>query len=207
MKDIILRNIKDKLYIIILILAICSILLINYTYVSLVIGIIAFILCLIFSRKHIKILIITILVCISSITVNYLNIKTELDKNKDIFSDTNILLGSWIYNEYDGTYVFNDDNTYIQYSNKNIEDNYCKGKYKYSYGGKANDGVIIKQDENYYYYNLELKKDYCIITGKESYDKYEKQMVVAINKFNNDDVLFINMENENIFNVKKIQDN
>ena len=32
-------------------------------------------------------------------------------------------------------------------------------------------------------------------------------MVVAINKFNNDDVLFINMENENIFNVKKIQDN
>ena len=106
MKDIILRNIKDKLYIIILILAICSILLINYTYVSLVIGIIAFILCLIFSRKYIRILIITILICISSITVNYLNIKTELDKNKDIFSDTNILLGSWIYNEYDGTYVF-----------------------------------------------------------------------------------------------------
>lgn len=207
MKDIILRNIKDKLYIIILILAICSILLINYTYVSLVIGIIAFILCLIFSRKHIRILIITILICISSITVNYLNIKTELDKNKDVFSDTNILLGSWIYNEYDGTYVFNDDNTYIQYSNKNTEDNYCKGNYKYSYGGKANDGVIIRQDENYYYYNLELKEDYCIITGKESYDKYEKQMVVAINKFNNDDVLFINMENENIFNVKKIQDN
>ena len=207
MKDIILRNIKDKLYIIILILAICSILLINYTYVSLVIGIIAFILCLIFSRKYIRILIITILICISSITVNYLNIKTELDKNKDIFSDTNILLGSWIYNEYDGTYVFNDDNTYIQYSNKNTEDNYCNGKYKYSYGGKANDGVIIRQDENYYYYNLELKEDYCIITGKESYDKYEKQIVVAINKFNNDDVLFINMENENIFNVKKIQDN
>lgn len=207
MKDIILRNIKDKLYIIILILAICSILLINYTYVSLVIGIIAFILCLIFSRKYIRISIITILICISSITVNYLNIKTELDKNKDIFSDTNILLGSWIYNEYDGTYVFNDDNTYIQYSNKNTKDNYCKGKYKYSYGGKANDGVIIRQDENYYYYNLELKEDYCIITGKESYDKYEKQMVVAINKFNNDDVLFINMENENIFNVKKIQDN
>ena len=207
MKDIVLKNIKERLYIIILIFSISSILLINYTYISLGIGILSIILSLILSRKHIKILIITILICSSSIIVNYLNIKNEIDKNKDVFSNQNILLGSWIYNEYDGTYVFSDDNTYIQYSNKYTDDNYCKGVYKYSYGGKADNGVIIRQDENYYYYNLDLKEDYCIITGKESYDKYEKQLIVAINKFNNDDVLFINMENENIFNVKKIQDN
>lgn len=205
MKDIILKNIKSRLYIFILLFSILSILLINYTYLSFGIGIISFILNLIFVRGHKKLLFITIIICMSTLFVNCLNIDKKFEDKRDVFEDRNVFLGSYIYNEYGGKYVF-EDNRYIQYSNSNISDNYCVGNYKYSYGGVSNDGVVIRQDDNYYYYNLELKEDYCIIMGIENYDKYEKKFVVAIDKFNNDSFIFINIDTESFFELKKIQE-
>lgn len=205
MKEIILRNIKARMYILILLFSILSVLLINYTYVSIGIGFISFILCILFLRKHKRLLIVTMIICLSTMLVNSLNIKKYIDDRKDVFKDRNILLGSYVYNEFDGKYIFKDD-SYIQYSSSDVSDNYCVGKYEYSYGGVSNDGVVMRQDDNYYYYDLKLKEDYCIIMGIENYDKYEKKFVVAIDKSNNDNIIFINLDTEKFIELKKIQE-
>ena len=125
-------------------------------------------------------------------------------KNRDIYKDTNLLLGTWIYNEYNGTYVFNDDYTYIQYTNNNKEDNYCKGTYKYTYGATNNNGMTIRQDENFYYYNLSLKVLECVIMKKITTDEYTKKIYFGINKNNNkDEIIFMNAETENLFTLTK----
>lgn len=204
MKEILLKNLKKRLYILILPLSILSILFINYTYLSLSISLISLTLSILFLKKHKKLLIVTIIICLSTILTNYLNIKKAIDDKKDVFKDKNILLGSYIYNEYDGKYVFKED-SYIQYSNSDTTDNYCVGKYEYTYGGTSNEGIIIRQDANYYYYDLKLKEDYCIIMGIENYDKYEKKFIVAIDKFNNDNIIFINNEKK-LITLEKIQE-
>lgn len=150
-------------------------------------------------KKKIIILLIIIIVLIPISIILYKNYK----KNEDVFKDKNVLMGIWLYNEYGGTYIFNKDYTYIQYSNEYKKDNYCTGKYKYSYGGKSDDGIVIRQDENYYYYNLDLLESYCIIMGKEDYSAYKKEMVFALSKKNKNNIL-INKESENIFTLTKV---
>ena len=126
----------------------------------------------------------------------------DIKEKTDVYKDKNVLLGSWIYNEYGGKYVFNEDNTYIQYSNSSTDDNYCLGTYKYSYGASS-DGVVIRQDENYYYYNLTLKENYCLIMSREIYDEYTKNMVFSIDKNNDNEIIMMNKENQNIFTMTR----
>lgn len=198
---------KIKLYspIFILLLSFISLFLISISYTSIIISSISIILSIIFSRKKTRLLIITIIISISTIITCSIILYKEKEQLKDKFEGTNIVLGTWLYNEYGGTYVFKEDNTYIQYSNENTEDNYCVGTYEYTYGGISNEGVVIREDENFYYYNLNLKEDYCIIMGKEDYSKYEKKMVFALNKDNINNLL-INKESENMFKLTKIDE-
>lgn len=152
--------------------------------------------------KHIIITIfITLILIIASIYI-YKNYKEK----QDIYKDKNLLLGTWIYNEYNGTYTFKDNKTYIQYTNEDKTNNYCKGMYKYSYGATNEKGLTIRQDDNYYYYQLTLNIEECYIMNKQSYDKYTKKIYFAINKNNNkDEILFINAETENFFTIKKFK--
>lgn len=126
--------------------------------------------------------------------------------NTDVYKDTNILLGSWIYNEDDGKYVFNDDMTYFQYTNRDTSDNYCTGKYEYKYGAKGDKNLTIRQDDSYYYYTLILKEEMCKIMKKEFYDEYEKKMVFGIEKNNHDNIMMINTDNNNIFKIIKVKE-
>ena len=151
-------------------------------------------------KKKIIIPIVIILIITFSILL-YINYQ----KNKDIFKDTNLLLGTWKYNEYGGTYIFKEDYTYIQYSNSDKTNNYCKGTYKYSYGATSKESLKLRQDENYYYYDLILKEDECLIMNKLTKDEYTKKMYFAINKDDNlNEILFANIETENIFTLTKI---
>lgn len=147
------------------------------------------------------------LTTITIISVLLLNFYSNYQENKDIYKDTNLLLGAWIYNEYNGTYVFKDDDTYIQYTNDDKTNNYCKGKYKYSYGATNNKGLTIRQDDNYYYYELLLNIEECYIMNKLSNDKYTKKIFFGIKKDNNsEEILFINSETENILTLNKIKE-
>lgn len=149
-----------------------------------------------------KIIIPIVIILIITITILvYINYQ----KNKDIFKDTNLLLGTWKYNEYGGTYIFKEDYTYIQYSNLDTTNNYCKGTYKYSYGATSKEGLKLRQDENYYYYDLILKEKECLIMNKLTKDEYTKKMYFAINKDDNlNEILFANIETKNIFTLTKI---
>lgn len=196
---------ERMLPLIILIFSVISIFLIKFSYVSLGISLICLILSIIFSRKNIRILIVTIIISIATIITNGIILYKSYLEAIDVNEGVNVVLGTWLYNQYGGTYVFKDDYTYIQYSNSDTSDNYCVGKYEYSYGGISNDGVIVRQDENYYYYNLDLKEDYCIIMGKEDYSKYEKKMVFALNKGESSNLL-INKKSENVIELKKVNE-
>lgn len=199
------EKIKIYLPLFILFCTFISIFLISLSYTSIVISSICIILSIIFSRKKIRILIMTIFISIATIITSSIILYKEKEELNDKYEGINIVLGTWLYNEYGGTYVFNDDYTYIQYSNENTTDNYCVGKYNYTYGGISNDGVVIREDANFYYYNLNLKENYCIIMGKEDYSKFEKKMVFALNKDNNNNLL-INKESENMFVLTKIEE-
>jgi len=196
---------KFYLPIFILFCSFISVFLISLSYTSIIISSLCLIFSMIFSRKKIRIFIMTIIISIATIITSSIILYKEYQELTDIYEGTNIVLGTWLYNEYGGTYVFNDDYTYIQYSNEDTTDNYCIGKYDYSYGGVSNNGVVIRQDNNFYYYNLDLNEDYCIIMGKENYSKHENKMVFALGK-SNDDVLLINKETESMFVLIKVKE-
>lgn len=154
-------------------------------------------------KKLIIILILTIILIITSIYI-YKYIKNNTDK----YNNTNLLLGTWLYNEYGGTYVFKDDYTFIQYTNKDTTNNYCTGTYKYKYGATQNKGITIRQDENYYYYTLNLNIKKCIIMGKITLDEYSKKIYFGINKNNNiKEITFVNSDTTNKFILKKTNNN
>ena len=198
---------KVKVYfpLVILFCSFISIFLISFSYISIIISSICIILSILFSRKRIRLLIMTIFISIATIITSSIILYKEKEELTDKYEGINVVLGTWLYNEYGGTYVFKDDYTYIQYSNEDTTDNYCVGKYDYSYGGVSNDGVVIREDINFYYYNLNLTEDYCIIVGKEDYSKYEKKMVFALNK-DGDKNLHINKESENMFALTKLEE-
>lgn len=156
--------------------------------------------------KYKKKILIFLIIIIIQIPISIL-VYNNYNKNKDIYKDTNLLLGTWIYNEYNGTYVFNKDYTYIQYSNEDTTNNYCQGTYKYTYGATSNDGVKLRQDDNYYYYDLTLTETKCLITNKLITEKYTKKMYFGIYKNNSkkDEIIFANAETENIFTLTKVK--
>lgn len=156
------------------------------------------------NKLNIKKLIIILLIIIL-ITLISLFIYNHIKNNTDKYNDTNLLIGSWLYNEYGGTYVFKEDYTYIQYTNEDTSNNYCKGTYKYKYGAHQDKGLSIRQDENYYYYSLTLNVKECLIMNKQTHDEYTKKMYFGINKDNNfNEITFANAETENIFKLTKV---
>lgn len=198
-----LKSPKKMIHIITFFISIISIFLFKITYISILLALTSLILSIIFFKKHPKILIITLLISIIMIIINFLVIYNNIEKKIDVYKDQNILLGSWTYNEYGGTYIFKEDYTYIQYSNSSTEDNFCKGTYNYTYGASDNNGIIIRQDDNYYYYTLILKEKNCQIMNKVIYDEYTKNMVFSINKYQENEIIMMNKENENIFTMTK----
>lgn len=172
-------------------------------YLSITLSIISLIISLIFIKTKFKISLFSVCISIIIIILNIINIVNDIHNNTDIYKEENLLLGSWNYNEYGGIYTFKEDNTYIQYSNNDKTDNYCIGTYNYQYGAISNEGVVIRQDNNYYYYDLTLNEEKCFIMNEERIDKYTKKMVFSINKENKEEVILMNKENNNIFNLIK----
>lgn len=148
-------------------------------------------------------IVITMIILILLLIIS-LSLYKYFQKNKDIHKDKNLLLGSWIYNEYNGTYVFNEDYTFIQYTNSDTKDNYCTGTYKYTYGIQKDKGITIRHDDNYYYYSLTLNINECLIMKKQVNEKYTKKMYFGISKNNNfNEILLANSETENILKLTK----
>lgn len=198
---------KIKLYkiqIIIFTISIISIILYKFSIISLIIALSAFISSIVFLRKKYKYIIVPLVISLIMIIISSIITIKNIINNTDVYKNENLILGSWNYNEFGGTYNFKDDYTYIQYSNSNKDDNYCTGTYKYHYGATSNDGITIRQDENYYYYDLTLNEDKCIIMGQERIDKYTKNMVFSITKNNISEVIMMNKENNSIFNLEKV---
>lgn len=101
------------------------------------------------------------------------------------YEGTNVMIGTWSYNENGGVYIFNKDNSYYQYMNENREDNYCTGTYVYQYGYDSEEGIFINEDEAYHYYSLGLNSNYCIINGiKSENEEYDKNMIFGYDKNN-----------------------
>lgn len=118
--------------------------------------------------------------------------------DNDIYKDTNILLGSLVFS--DGSFLFNDDYSYsIHYKNTN---DYCGGKYKYNYGG-SNNGIIINEDDNYFYYDLFLYKEYCYTENSKINKNTEEKLIVGINKKDFNDLVFIDSENNYAYGLKR----
>ena len=126
--------------------------------------------------------------------------------NIDIFKDKNILLGTWIYNELNGKYVFNSDYSYIQYISSYTKDNYCIGKYDYSYGGVDDNGNIIKFDDIYYYYTLNLHTDYCVLNMDKDTTIDNSSFVFLVNKNDSNSLLFMDTDKDIAFSITKSND-
>lgn len=204
MQNIISKIKSYKVQIIIFTISIISINLYKFSIISLIIALSAFISSIVFLRKKYKYIIVPLVISLIMIIISSIITIKNIINNTDVYKNENLILGSWNYNEFGGTYNFKDDYTYIQYSNSNKDDNYCTGTYKYHYGATSNDGITIRQDENYYYYDLTLNEDKCIIMGQERIDKYTKNMVFSITKNNISEVIMMNKENNSIFNLEKV---
>ena len=204
MQNIISKIKSYKVQIIIFTISIISINLYKFSIISLIIALSAFISSIVFLRKKYKYIIVPLVISLIMIIISSIITIKNIINNTDVYKNENLILGSWNYNEFGGTYNFKDDYTYIQYSNSNKDDNYCTGTYKYHYGATSNDGITIRQDDNYYYYDLKLNEDKCIIMGQEKIDKYTKNMVFSITKNNITEVIMMNKENNSIFKLEKV---
>lgn len=146
----------------------------------------------------------TIIISVATIITNcFVLYKNKSYVYEDIFENKNILVGYLSYNFDSSAYIFDEDFSYIHYDNLENKDNYCIGTYKYRYGGIGNNNEIIYEDNDYYYYNLELVKNYCIANKeKEIFDSIS-QFVFGINKNDYNDFVFIDVTNNYAFKVVK----
>lgn len=120
-------------------------------------------------------------------------------KERNIYENIPFLVGNWLYNE-DGSFIFNNDNSFVQYKDSNLDNNYCIGKYEYSYGMKINDSFIY-YDKAYYYYDLILRFDYCYINSEYRYNYDSEEFALAISK-NDENDLFLLDSKGNILILK-----
>jgi len=196
-----MKNKYKKNLLSIMIISIISLFLTKYSYIAIIINSICIILSLTSLKSSKRIPLLIIIISILSIITNLI-ILYQTNNNKDKYEGINIILGSWTYNEHGGIYTFKEDNTYIQYFENDKTTNYCQGKYEYTYGGISKDQTIIKEDKNFYYYNISLKEDYCNINNIDDYSKYQKNLIFALGK-NNNEKLLINPKTQAIYNIKK----
>lgn len=156
------------------------------------------------NKASIIVSIISIVFVIFTVLYYYLYYKPNyIDPNVS----KNVLVGTWQYNLEGGTYVFNKDNSYIQYMTNNNDDNYCEGYYSYEYGYETTDGIITK-DPDIIYYHLVLNTKTCVITGIEkSYDgeDYKKDMVFLYRTNNPSKSMLTNTKSQTTFNLTKIK--
>ena len=90
-----MSKLKDRIYLVILFLAIISVFLIRFSYVSIGISVISLVLALVFSRKYLRILIVTVIICLSTISTDILIIYNNYNStiirrktNRKIFEKT-----------------------------------------------------------------------------------------------------------------------
>ena len=182
-------------------ISILSMFLISFTYVSLFISILCLILSLIFSRDNLRILFITIFIVIATIITNIFVLYNNYKMNIDIEFDDNILMGTFNYVNYEDSYIFNEDNTFIHYFDID-KNNYCSGSYSYSYGAIDSDGNMIKQDKENYYFDLYFDINSCILD-----DDYNDKVryVVSLNKVDNNSLIFMDIDNNMAYMVNRVE--
>lgn len=123
---------------------------------------------------------------------------------KDPNEGENVIVGTWLYNEMGGEYIFNEDLTYTQYVREDKDDNYCVGRYKYEYGYTYKDGESVLNDIVYDYYTIKIYSDYCIVNGnKEKKNKYDKVLGFGYSKVPSQQNFIINLESENLYYLTK----
>ena len=177
---------------------------ITFIILSLIFSILGF-----FDKKvsSIIISIVVILLSIGSTLFYYLYYKPNyVDPNVG----KNILIGTWEYNDIGGTYVLNEDHTYYQYVSSDKKDNYCTGRYKYSFGYEDSEaGTMLLTDPDFIYYTLTLNPSKCMVEGKidaSSETKYAKIMMFMYSKGINSNTksIIINTNTDNSYKLNKL---
>ena len=149
-------------------------------------------------------MLLTIIISIATIITNCIILyKQKSIIYENLFKDINILSGDWNYNFGQGSYTFSDDFSFKQYDDNKNKDNYCYGTYKYLYGGVGKDGDVIYEDNKNYYYDLTLNIDYCIMDNDKIFSTKKVHYVFGLKKNNNNDLIFIDTDNNNAFIVSK----
>lgn len=177
---------------------IIAIILLKYSYYSIILSILSIIINIILNKSNKRILIFNLIISCLIIVTNVLILNNSNKTN--IYLNDNVLLGNWIYNDKGGRYIFT-DNDYTQFSTNEENNNYCIGKYDYSYG-MYNDNKVTYQDNKYYYYSLVLRIDYCYINSEYRYNYDDEQLYFAVNKSNKEDIFFME-SNGNTFKLNK----
>lgn len=197
-------RLNKKLSIITLVICVISCIFVKFTYLSLLLSVFSLILCMLFLRKQFRVFLIIVIVSIATIITNCFVLYNKASKiNIDVFQGKNLLLGTWNYNLNNSGYVFSDDYSFIQYDDFRNKDNYCSGTYNYSYGGTGKDGKVIYEDNNNYYYDLEIKIDYCFVDKNKIASNKIDYFIFGINKNNYSDLTFIDISNNYAFKVEK----
>ncbi len=175
----------------------------KYNYVSISLGIITILITIFIYHKNLRLLLFFIFISISTIFTNILILHDLNKETIDIFKDKNFLLGTLEYGYSGAKYIFNDDYTYINYTTDSTSNNYCTGKYEYSFGAKSNDNKLIYEDKDNYYYTLNLTEDSCIIMNEKLDITEDRKIVVSVNKKDNNYIIFIDSDNNDAYIVNK----
>lgn len=170
-----------------------------YVYALFILISLVFLTICLFKRKYLSL--INLLIVIISILVYIFYYRANF---VDPHENKNVIIGTWLYNENGGVYIFNDDYTYFQYATNNTDDNYCKGNYSYSFGYESNEGKLLLSDKDYIYYHLLLNPTECIVSGvKDKKAKYKKEMIFSYPKRDVLSPIITNISSEKYFILKQ----
>ena len=151
-------------------------------------------------NKHLSLL--TIALIAISCTMLSMGI---IDTFKEETKNDNILVGTWGTLPNGGYFEIYNDNTYIEYLEKDKENNYCKGTYEYSYGFEVpgNKDQFIESDPDYNYYTVTLTPSECVIGGKKEnnldYLSVDRNLVFMISSNQEEQSIILNI-NTNVYN-------
>lgn len=200
---------KNKLSIYLLLVSLIPVIIVFFdlSLLSICISLVSIICAIIFCRKDTRLVIVISFISISCILTNLIYLYNDYKYNYDVYSNTNLLDGTWRRINYSYKIMFLNDNSYKIYTDLDNEDNYCFGSYKYSYGGTSENGNVIKYDKNYLYYDLVLENEYCVNNGIKGNDNYETNYIFGVKKNSKKnsikEIMFIDKDSKEVFLVRR----
>lgn len=133
---------------------------------------------------------------------------TEMEKfynEKYQYEFVSDVYDEWIFEESNGAYIFNKDNTYKLYLDGDHTDNYCEGKIKLRYGAiYGSEGLEYTRytdDDGTKIYSLVTYPNTCKNEGiLETYDNNENAQIYVLN-IKGDTIYILRLETDDVFEL------